>query len=80
VHVDAYRLRDGARPAGGALLDLDLELALEDGSWSSSGARGWWSGLADSRLEVLLDRPADADPDTRRVTVACARAQVDDRR
>ena len=68
VHVDAYRLREAPDP-GDALVDLDLELALEDGVVVVEWGEGLVERVADSRLEVRLDRRADADPDTRLVTV-----------
>lgn len=55
THVDAYRLR-GAGPS--SLLDLDLELALEDGVVVVEWGAGLVEEMADSRLEVALSRPA----------------------
>jgi len=57
VHVDAYRLRD----AGGRveLDDLDLDASLADSVTVVEWGEGIAEGLAESRLEVLLERPAD---------------------
>jgi len=57
VHVDAYRLRDG----GGRLEldDLDLDASLPDSVTVVEWGEGLVEGLAESRLEVQLDRPAD---------------------
>lgn len=69
VHVDAYRLRDGGTAAradaaadAGAdmgadvLLDLDLEDALEDSVVVVEWGEGLVEHLADSWLEIALDR------------------------
>ncbi|GAC1444940.1 MAG: hypothetical protein NVS3B26_12060 [Mycobacteriales bacterium] len=57
VHVDAYRLRD----AGGRLEldDLDLDASLEDSVTVVEWGEGLVEGLAESRLEVHLERPDD---------------------
>jgi tRNA threonylcarbamoyladenosine biosynthesis protein TsaE len=59
VHVDAYRLRD----AGGRLEldDLDLDASLEDGVTVVEWGEGLVEGLAESRLDIALDRPADRE-------------------
>lgn len=67
VHVDAYRLREGG---GGALGDLDLELALTDSVVVVEWGEGLVEDLADARLQVVLDRSAaTAAPDRRTVRV-----------
>ena len=53
LHVDAYRLRDAGTDA---LEDLDLDAALEDGVVVVEWGEGVVEGVADARLEVLLDR------------------------
>jgi tRNA threonylcarbamoyladenosine biosynthesis protein TsaE len=57
VHVDAYRIRD----AGGRLEldDLDLDASLEDSVTVVEWGEGLAEGLAESRLEVHLERPDD---------------------
>ena len=65
VHVDAYRLGDGAE-----LDDLDLDTSLEE----SVTVVGWGEGLAEvlaqDRLEVLLQRSgSDAADDQTRTAV-----------
>jgi tRNA threonylcarbamoyladenosine biosynthesis protein TsaE len=57
VHVDAYRLRD----AGGRveLEDLDLDASLPDSVTVVEWGEGLAEGLADSRLDVQLDRPSE---------------------
>lgn len=58
VHVDAYRLRDAAdagRPVD--LDDLDLDAALESAVTVVEWGAGLVDRLADSWLEVRLDRP-----------------------
>ncbi|MFP5220553.1 MAG: tRNA (adenosine(37)-N6)-threonylcarbamoyltransferase complex ATPase subunit type 1 TsaE [Actinomycetes bacterium] len=60
VHVDAYRLRDAAeagRPVD--LDDLDLDTALEHAVTVVEWGAGLVDRLADSWLEVRLDRPDD---------------------
>jgi tRNA threonylcarbamoyladenosine biosynthesis protein TsaE len=59
VHVDAYRL-------GGALEldDLDLDAAVEESVTVVEWGHGLAEGLAEDRLEVVLD----ADPDTEQRT------------
>ena len=59
VHVDAYRLRD----AGGRLEldDLDLDASLPDSVTVVEWGEGLVEGLAESRLDVRLDRPAEGD-------------------
>jgi tRNA threonylcarbamoyl adenosine modification protein YjeE len=53
LHVDAYRLRDSG-PVD--LDDLDLDAALEDAVTVVEWGEGLVEGLAESRLEVRLDR------------------------
>lgn len=55
LHVDAYRLRDAGAGALD-LADLDLEDALEEGVVVVEWGQGLVDGLADARLEVVLDR------------------------
>jgi tRNA threonylcarbamoyladenosine biosynthesis protein TsaE len=64
VHVDAYRLRD----AGGRLEldDLDLDASLPDSVTVVEWGEGLVEDLAESRLDVRLERPTD---DARIVTV-----------
>ena len=66
VHVDAYRL-------GGLeeLEDLDLTAAAEQAVTLVEWGHGLAEGLATERLEVLIDRPEDVDPqdETRQVTL-----------
>ncbi len=64
VHVDAYRLRD----AGGRveLDDLDLDASLTDSVTVVEWGEGLVEALAESRLEVHLDRPTE---DTRTAVV-----------
>lgn len=64
THADAYRLRDSGT-TDLADLDLDLELALEDGVVVVEWGEGLVEGLTESRLEVVLSRPlgpARSDP------------------
>jgi tRNA threonylcarbamoyladenosine biosynthesis protein TsaE len=58
VHVDAYRLRD----AGGRLEldDMDLDASLEDSVTVVEWGEGLVEMLAESRLDVHLERPAEA--------------------
>jgi tRNA threonylcarbamoyladenosine biosynthesis protein TsaE len=65
VHVDAYRLRD----AGGRLEldDLDLDASLPDSVTVVEWGDGLAEGLAESRLEIELGRPA-ADVRTARIS------------
>ena len=55
VHVDAYRLRD----SGGRLElgDLDLDASLDESVTVVEWGEGLVEGLAESRLDVHLDRP-----------------------
>jgi tRNA threonylcarbamoyladenosine biosynthesis protein TsaE len=57
VHVDAYRLRD----AGGRLEldDMDLDASLDDSVTVVEWGEGLVEMLAESRLDVRLDRPDD---------------------
>jgi tRNA threonylcarbamoyladenosine biosynthesis protein TsaE len=64
VHVDAYRLGSLAEVA-----DLDLEASLDESVTVVEWGSGLVEGLADDRLEVVLERPRDDDDETRRVTV-----------
>jgi tRNA threonylcarbamoyladenosine biosynthesis protein TsaE len=59
VHVDVYRLRD----AGGRLEldDLDLDASLPDSVTVVEWGDGLVEALAESRLEIVLTRPADED-------------------
>jgi tRNA threonylcarbamoyladenosine biosynthesis protein TsaE len=59
VHVDAYRLRN----AGGRLEldDLDLDASLDDSVTVVEWGEGLVEGLAESRLDVRLDRPAEGE-------------------
>ena len=66
VHVDAYRL-------GGLdeLEDLDLTADADQAVTLVEWGHGLAEGLATERLEVLIDRPEDVDPqdETRQVTL-----------
>jgi tRNA threonylcarbamoyladenosine biosynthesis protein TsaE len=57
VHVDAFRLRD----AGGRLEldDLDLDASLPDSVTVVEWGEGLVEGLAESRLDIRLERPTD---------------------
>ena len=61
VHVDAYRLADLAE-----VDDLDLDASLEESVTVVEWGAGKVEGLAQSRLEISLDRSygAGSDPDT----------------
>ena len=67
VHVDAYRLR---REDGGLSLsdleDLELDARLEDSVTVVEWGSGAVEALAQDRLDVTLERPADAAADTER--------------
>jgi len=66
VHVDAYRLRE----SGSSRLeldDLDLDASLADSVTVVEWGEGLAEGLAEARLEVLLERPDD-DSRTARIT------------
>ena len=70
VHVDAYRLREAG--AGRVDLDdLDLDAELERGVAVVEWGEGLVEDLAESRLEVRLDRPAGA-PEQLRTAVVVA--------
>lgn len=62
VHVDAYRLGGFAE-----LEDLDLQAALEESVTLVEWGHGLAEGLADQRLEVLIDRSGSAEDETRLV-------------
>ncbi|MEV7005492.1 tRNA (adenosine(37)-N6)-threonylcarbamoyltransferase complex ATPase subunit type 1 TsaE [Streptosporangium sp. NPDC051022] len=57
VHVDAYRL-------GGDLEvdDLDLDASLEESVTVVEWGEGLVEGLADDRLEILIERAESAEP------------------
>lgn len=57
LHVDVYRLRDAGVPVD--LDDLELDEALQDSVTVVEWGEGLVEGLAESRLEVHLDRAAD---------------------
>ncbi len=61
VHVDAYRLADLAE-----VDDLDLDASLEESVTVVEWGAGKVEGLAQSRLEISLDRSngTGSDPDT----------------
>jgi tRNA threonylcarbamoyladenosine biosynthesis protein TsaE len=66
VHVDAYRLRE----SGSSRLeldDLDLDASLDDSVTVVEWGEGLAEGLAEARLEILLERP---DEETRIVRIA----------
>ena len=66
VHVDAYRLRESG--AGALELDdLDLDADLPRSVVVVEWGEGLVEGLSDSRLEVLLSRPAGPDDEDTRV-------------
>ncbi|MDF5751475.1 tRNA (adenosine(37)-N6)-threonylcarbamoyltransferase complex ATPase subunit type 1 TsaE [Spongiactinospora sp. TRM90649] len=56
VHADAYRL-------GGRLEvdDLDLDASLDESVTVVEWGEGLVEGLADERLEIAIERPAEAD-------------------
>ena len=66
VHVDAYRLGGTAE-----LDDLDLDTSLDTAVTVVEWGEGLAEGLADSRLEVSIERAdeADGELDPRRVTL-----------
>ena len=70
VHVDAYRLGGTAE-----LDDLDLDTSLDSAVTVVEWGEGLAEGLADSRLEVTIERaagvdaPADGGADPRKVTL-----------
>jgi tRNA threonylcarbamoyladenosine biosynthesis protein TsaE len=69
VHVDAYRLGGLAE-----LDDLDLDTSLDSAVTVVEWGAGLAEGLADSRLEVVIERtvghaPADDELDPRRVSL-----------
>lgn len=72
VHVDAYRLASLDE-----LEDLDLTAAAEQAVTLVEWGHGLAEGLAADRLEVLIDRPEDVDPqdETRQVTLLGTRAR-----
>jgi tRNA threonylcarbamoyladenosine biosynthesis protein TsaE len=57
VHVDAYRLRDARGRL--ELDDLDLDASLPDSVTVVEWGEGLVEGLAESRLDVHLERPED---------------------
>jgi tRNA threonylcarbamoyladenosine biosynthesis protein TsaE len=65
VHVDAYRL-------GGLdeLDDLDLDASLDEAVTVVEWGEGIAEGLAESRLEVRIERSASSDDESRSVRVA----------
>jgi tRNA threonylcarbamoyladenosine biosynthesis protein TsaE len=65
VHVDAYRL-DGLEE----LDDLDLDASLDDAVTVVEWGEGIAEGLADSRLEVRIQRSGTIDDEARSVRVA----------
>lgn len=69
VHVDAYRL-----VGGGALEDLELDLALRTAVVAVEWGEGLVEDLSEDRLEIALSRPLDGGtsptgPDSRLLTV-----------
>ena len=64
IHVDAYRLRTLAE-----LDDLDLDATLDDAVTVVEWGEGLAEGLADSRLEVRIERSASVDDESRVVRV-----------
>lgn len=66
VHVDAYRLRDGAE-----LDDLDLDASLDDAVTVVEWGAGLAEALTDNPLEVRITRSAEAaaDSDPRHVEI-----------
>ena len=73
VHVDAYRLLDGADPAG-ALDSLDLETELEEAVVVAEWGGGLVGQIAESYLMISLDRTTavqeDPEAEARYVTWA----------
>jgi tRNA threonylcarbamoyladenosine biosynthesis protein TsaE len=63
VHVDAYRLGSLAE-----VEDLDLEVEAADAATVVEWGHGLVEQLADSRLEVVLERAADTDERTATLT------------
>jgi tRNA threonylcarbamoyladenosine biosynthesis protein TsaE len=72
VHVDAYRIGDLAE-----VDDLDLDASLADSVTVVEWGEGKVEGLTEDRLELLIERPSDAD-ETRTVTVTGVGARWDD--
>lgn len=64
VHVDAYRLGSAAE-----LEDLDLDASLAESITLVEWGSGLAEGLADSRLEIEIERSAEAGDETRLVTL-----------
>ncbi|MGI8947996.1 MAG: tRNA (adenosine(37)-N6)-threonylcarbamoyltransferase complex ATPase subunit type 1 TsaE, partial [Ornithinimicrobium sp.] len=64
VHVDAYRLAGRAE-----LDDLDLDTALDEAVTVVEWGGGLVEQLSGDRLEVRLQRPAEPEEDTRRVSI-----------
>jgi tRNA threonylcarbamoyladenosine biosynthesis protein TsaE len=64
VHVDAYRIGGIAE-----LDDLDLDTSLDDAVTVVEWGGGLAEGLADSRLEVHINRSGDAESEERRVEI-----------
>ncbi len=62
VHVDAYRLLDGADPEG-ALDSLDLETELEDAVVVAEWGGGLVEQIADRYLLLTLDRTTAVEED-----------------
>ena len=64
MHVDAYRL-------GGLdeLDDLDLDASLDEAVTVVEWGEGIAEGLADSRLEVRIERSASSDVEARTLRV-----------
>jgi tRNA threonylcarbamoyladenosine biosynthesis protein TsaE len=65
VHVDAYRLGDALE-----VDDLDLDAALDVSVTVVEWGEGKVEGLAEDRLEVLVEREPESE--TRRVTLRAA--------
>jgi len=72
VHVDAYRLTDRSE-----VDDLDLDTLMEDAVTVVEWGRGLVEGLAEGRLDILIERSDDVAEDTRRVTITPAGGLAD---
>jgi len=76
VHVDAYRLRDAADAGRSVDLDdLDLDTALEHAVTVVEWGAGIVDRLADSWLEVRLDRPTGEPADVPHDDASAERGQ-----
>jgi tRNA threonylcarbamoyladenosine biosynthesis protein TsaE len=65
VHVDAYRLIDDGRAGLAELDDLDLDASLDESVTVVEWGEGVAEQLADSRLEVRIERGAGVEDEAR---------------